>query len=102
MSCPRLIALFFVCILANVAIYAQTPGSPDTTFGQNGEFLFQPALPGGGTPIHRNSVMQADGKIVTLLQAPGGVNLGVLARLNPDGSLDNSFGTGGYVYMTWG
>lgn len=78
---------------------AQAPGTPDTTFGQNGQTLFQPAIT--GTIAHRNSVLQADNKIVTLLQTSVSVR-SLLARLNPDGSLDTTFGSGGYVYMTWG
>ena len=77
------------------------PGSIDTTFGQNGITLFQPAVAGGGTPVHRRSVIQSDGKVVTLLQNNAGGVQNLLSRLNLDGTLDDTFGTGGYVYMSW-
>jgi uncharacterized delta-60 repeat protein len=77
------------------------PGSIDTTFGQNGRVPYQPSLPNGGTPVHRRSVLQSDGKIVTLMTYGQGGIQNLLARLNADGTLDDSFGASGYAYIPW-
>lgn len=68
-------------------------GSLDTTFG-NGGMLDTDF---GSFSVDANSVaLQADGKIV--VAGDGGFGQGFsLARYNPDGTLDTSFGTGGKV-----
>lgn len=72
-----------------------TDGSPDTTFGQarTGRLLIEKGYDGATV------LVQQDGKIVvvgTLLIPQVSVTL-LIARYNPDGSLDSSFGTGGRV-----
>jgi uncharacterized delta-60 repeat protein len=96
---PIVLAILFAFAANADSQTCLTSGCLDSTFGQNGQTIFQPATT--GTIAHRNSVLQSDNKIVTLLQTNVSVR-NILARLNPDGSLDNTFGTGGYVYMTWG
>jgi uncharacterized delta-60 repeat protein len=66
-------------------------GTLDTTFGSGGE-----VLTGGDGAISRpeSLAIQADGKIVAAGQGANGF---ALARYNPDGSLDTSFGSGGEV-----
>jgi uncharacterized delta-60 repeat protein len=73
-------------------------GSLDQTFGNNGsvETTF-----GDPTAAARAVVLQADGKIIVVGVSGAGsyseLNDFALARYNPDGSLDPSFGTGGKV-----
>ena len=78
------------------------PGSVDASFGQNGRALFQSPLPNSSTPVHRRSVLQSDGKIVVLLMYDQDGIRNLLVRLDADGTVDETFGTGGYVQMTWG
>ncbi|HVG32240.1 MAG TPA: Calx-beta domain-containing protein [Pyrinomonadaceae bacterium] len=74
-------------------------GSIDTSFGSNGIVITDV-----GSLEHAQSVViQTDGKIVI----GGDANITVLTdfvlvRYNPDGSLDNSFGTGGKVTTNFG
>jgi uncharacterized delta-60 repeat protein len=70
-------------------------GHLDTTFGRNGGVV---------TPIHVNNeygrgvIQQTDGKLVVAGYASNGSNDDfALARYNPDGSLDPTFGSGGIV-----
>ncbi|HEY0427641.1 MAG TPA: FG-GAP-like repeat-containing protein [Pyrinomonadaceae bacterium] len=62
----------------------------DATFGTNG---VAQSMPVGGTTAYAMG-LQTDGKIVL---AGDTQTDGILARYNPDGSLDNSFGTSGVV-----
>ncbi|QDU23857.1 delta-60 repeat domain-containing protein [Urbifossiella limnaea] len=71
-------------------------GTPDETFGPGGKrtvaFNF-----GGTNGDYANAVaVQADGRIVVVgdVTTAGGADFGV-ARLNPDGTLDGTFGSGG-------
>jgi len=70
-------------------------GSLDSTFGTGGKVTT--AI--GNSYDSANSVaIQSDGKIVVGGQSNNGTNDDfALARYNPDGSLDNTFGTGGKV-----
>jgi uncharacterized delta-60 repeat protein len=74
-------------------------GSIDTTFGSNGIVITDV-----GSSEHAQSIfVQPDGKIVLGGDASVTINTDfVLVRYNPDGSLDNSFGTGGKVITTFG
>jgi uncharacterized delta-60 repeat protein len=70
----------------DIVVSCETPQigtSLDASFGDNGKVIT--TLPTG-----RAAVLQPDGKIVVL----AGLNL---ARFNPDGSPDTSFGTGGIL-----
>ena len=74
-------------------------GSSDTTFKAGYPFtsswgvytLFEPTYQGGAEGV----VLQPDGKVVAVGFGPGGKV--ALIRYNSDGSLDNTFGTGGIV-----
>ncbi len=71
------------------------PGDLDDTFGIGGKLTtaFNPAA----SEIH-DVVEQPDGKIVAVGYAQNGSSRDfALARYNPDGSLDGTFGTGGRV-----
>ena len=77
--------------VANVAVDCVTPPPPggvDPTFGSGGKV--STAFGGDETAM----ALQADGKIV---MAGGSGSDFVLARYNPDGTLDSSFGNGGLV-----
>ena len=80
---------------ANFALARYNPdGSLDTTFGSGGKVV----TTFGGRDQASAVVLQPDGKIVVAGQTD--VNTSVdfaLARYNPDGSLDGTFGTGGRV-----
>ncbi|HEV3445594.1 MAG TPA: DUF4214 domain-containing protein [Gemmataceae bacterium] len=71
-------------------------GSIDTTFGNKG--IAPIFAQGTGTTL--SLVLQPDGRI--LAASPNWANPpgGAIARLNPDGTLDNTFGTGGVVYTS--
>ncbi|MCB9430637.1 MAG: hypothetical protein H6668_01520 [Ardenticatenaceae bacterium] len=64
------------------------PGDLDLTFGNNGMVTTQI---GNGASSGQAVAIQADGKIVVPLQYADAT----LARYNPDGTLDSTFGTGG-------
>ncbi|MBV9210223.1 MAG: hypothetical protein JOZ52_06315, partial [Acidobacteria bacterium] len=76
-------------------------GSFDQSFGDGGSVVAE--LDGGGDSLYAVAV-QPDGKIVaagSLLH--DNFTLGfVVARFNPNGSLDTSFGTGGKTVTTFG
>lgn len=67
-------------------------GNPDTSFGSGGTV----DLPGRGIPL--GVAIQPDGKMVSVTYLSS--NAGFLVRLNSDGSLDNSFGSGGVVSLS--
>jgi uncharacterized delta-60 repeat protein len=71
-------------------------GSLDTSFGQGGVALLSGL---SGLSVNAIAVQPTDGKIVTTgaAQAANGTRPDFLARLNPNGSLDSTFGSGGYV-----
>jgi uncharacterized delta-60 repeat protein len=69
-------------------------GSLDTSFGSGGKVI----TTFGGADQASGVVLQADGKIVVAGQTDTGTSIDfALARYNPDGSLDATFGTGGRV-----
>jgi uncharacterized delta-60 repeat protein len=73
-----------------------TSGALDTTFGGDGLAIVGgcPSFGAGGGASA--ALLQPDGRLVLVGECPGGFSLNV-ARLNVDGSLDPSFGTGGTV-----
>lgn len=74
-----------------VAVHAQTPGTPNAIFGNQGELQLDLSI---GADEHGNDVLvQPDGKIVVAMTQQGANNTSDfgLMRLNPDGSYDNSF-----------
>lgn len=73
------------------SLTATTSVGLDPSFGAGGYAAF-PIRLNGNTPAH--VAVQADGKILVAGQSNDGL---VVSRLNGDGSLDTSFGTGGIV-----
>ena len=76
-------------------------GSLDPSFGTGGETLFEV---GNGGPA---TSMALQGDQIVLAGSVGSTNPNVfvqfgVARLNPDGTLDTTFGTGGQVTFTFG
>lgn len=78
-----------------------TAGRPDNTFGVNG-FKIMNLTASSRDRINAVDI-QSDNKIIAAGYSNAtGVNTFTLVRLNTDGSLDNTFGTGGIVYTTIG
>jgi uncharacterized delta-60 repeat protein len=75
-------------------------GSPDAGFGVNGVVTIAFA---GGNGIGTAVVVQADNKIVVAAQAKqtkSTASLPVIIRLDENGSLDSTFGSGGMFWMS--
>src|SRR5688500_14133405 len=72
-------------------VTGQTPGSLDTSFGNGGKVINP--FENSTSDFAYAAAIQPDGKIVSA----GGISDFLLARHNPDGSLDKTFGTGGKV-----
>ena len=91
-------AVHFIVFLLLMSLAVQTvfgglPGTLDTTFGGTG-IVFTTFTP-SSVSIGNDIVVQPDGKIIV---AGSSQNSGwLMARYNPDGSLDTTFGTGGRV-----
>src|SRR5438094_612667 len=86
-ACALTVSLLSVCMNAN----AQLAGALDTSFNHTGKVLTTI-----GTFDQANAVaIQTDGKIVAVGSSSGSETSFALARYNVDGTLDNTFGTGG-------
>jgi uncharacterized delta-60 repeat protein len=72
-----------------------TNGTLDTTFGNQGEVTTSPGSSGAEGAV----AVQPDGKIVAAWGSSTGFEL---ARYNPNGSLDTTFGSGGEVATSFG
>jgi uncharacterized delta-60 repeat protein len=100
-NCYRLLLISFFLIqqtsIFNNQLKAQSPGDLDLTFGTNGKVTT--AI--GNSDTRGNSVaIQADGKILVAgssKSSTGSYYNVALARYNTNGTLDNTFGTGGIV-----
>lgn len=95
MACVSIVLLLVLC---PHPVYSA--GTLDPSFGSGGKtnFRFSDVSSDGAT----DAVLQPDGKIVMvgssgLSGQSAGFNKFAVARLNPDGSLDTGFGTGGLV-----
>ena len=85
---------------------------PDTAFGTNGQVVLQ--LPGDASSQAAGALIQSDGKIVVVGASPAVDEIYsvyatldptrdfLVARFNPDGSLDSGFGSGGIVRIDFG
>ena len=74
------------------------PGNVDLTFGSGG---LTTTDDGSSYDTVRDMVLQPDGKIVVAGYVSNSDTSGILlARYNPDGSLDTTFGTGGKTLTT--
>ncbi len=69
-------------------------GLPDTTFGTNGQQVLRLSNQAYGLEEITDMVLLENGKI---LATSGVSSETVLVRLNPDGSLDSTFGSGGRI-----
>jgi uncharacterized delta-60 repeat protein len=101
MTLPPLLAMLIACQL-NLAASAQaSPGDLDPAFGTGGKVSTPFAAGSAGASA---MIAQPDGKLVVaggiFTEATG--NDFSLARYNPDGSLDPSFGTDGVVATDFG
>ncbi|HEX3532021.1 MAG TPA: hypothetical protein VH988_33600 [Thermoanaerobaculia bacterium] len=85
-----------------MALARYTPaGRLDTTFGTGGKLLLTLGVKSGATAI----AVLAGGKILVgggIFQANGHGNDFLLVRLNPTGTLDKTFGTGGKTVTDFG
>jgi uncharacterized delta-60 repeat protein len=83
----------------NFIVIAQTcPGSSgclDPTFNYSGKQF----IPTPNRTHQASGVIQSNGQIVSLVD--NSVTGATLIRLDPDGSLDTTFGTNGIVYTNW-
>ena len=73
-------------------------GQPDTSFGDNGILTME----AGGASRIEGMFVEADGKIVGAghWRDPGNTNTNVMImRLRSDGSMDETFGTGGHTFV---
>ena len=85
-------------ILVHIALLQfNEDGSPDTTFGNDGVVITQIE----NTSFINSMCIQPDGKIIICgdYDDTNFVTNGLIARYNPDGSLDSSFGIDGIVKM---
>ncbi len=91
--------LFSIAMLLFASSYAAAKaGQLDTTFANGGLFV----APGSKSTANAVTI-QSDGKIVVAgIGVLGNAFADVLVRLNPDGTLDQSFGTGGVVDVSPG
>jgi uncharacterized delta-60 repeat protein len=95
------ITLLFSFLLASAFVAGQAIVKPDSTFNGTGRNIF---TVGGSLDFGDNIALQPDGKIIMTgasMNLGGVVSLGV-ARLNPDGSFDNTFGTSGVSLVDLG
>lgn len=96
----RYIYLTLFLLLATAG-FAQIPVIPDSTFNGTGRNVFST---GGTLSFGDNIALQADGKIIMTganMSLGGIAELGV-ARLNTDGTFDNTFGISGISLISLG
>lgn len=93
----------FVAVFAAVTAFSQ-PGAIDSTFGIGGSVVTSPPAVLMTHTVSKDMVIQSDGKVVVLSRTMDVNNAysGVLTRFTADGSIDASFGIGGFAYLTWG
>ena len=98
----KILAVGYATPGSQVAIMSRynSDGSLDTSFGTSG---FITVYSTGTGPSINSIAIQSDGKIV----CAGGTQITsvwnfLLARYNPDGTIDTSFGTNGYVLVNYG
>ena len=93
----RLFTFVFISILA-LSSYAQELGELNTSFGDNGTYVFDPSV---AHDMMEKILVQDDGKILTVGGARvGGDNYSIYAsRHNADGTLDVTYGENGIVYL---
>ena len=98
------LAVSLVLLLGLARVSSGAPGAVDPTFGIGGRVIRE----FGGLELARALTVQPDGKLVLAgtFAIPSGRFFSVadilLARFEPDGSLDPSFGAGGVVLSDFG
>ncbi|HEX6116934.1 MAG TPA: hypothetical protein VFY99_07515 [Solirubrobacterales bacterium] len=85
----------FACMAAGAAPAAALPGELDPTFGSGGTVVTDL----GAIEVITDVALQPDGKIVVAGSATGRI---LVARYNPDGSLDPTFSDDGFVVTSFG
>ncbi len=93
----KLFTLAFLCLFA-ASTYAQELGEFNPNFGTDGTVMLEPSI---AHDFLEEILVQKDGKIITVGRARvGGVNYSVyVSRHNADGTLDETYGDGGIVYL---
>lgn len=93
----KLFTLVFLCLFALNAS-AQELGEFNTNFGTDGTFLFEPSE---AHDFMEKILVQEDGKIITVGRARlDKKNYSIyVSRHNADGTLDDTYGEGGYVFL---
>jgi uncharacterized delta-60 repeat protein len=86
-----------VILIASSTFAFAAAGQLDSTFGTGG--IFTTNFTQSDSTMETAVAIQSDGKIVVGGSTPGGA---ALARLNANGTLDSSFGTGGIVNNSFG
>jgi uncharacterized delta-60 repeat protein len=97
---PAAAAIVVVCALAaSTATAAAAPGDLDASFAGGGKLTF---APGGKQTEIDDVAIQPDGKLVLAgwIDQTGSSDF-LVARLNPDGSFDQGFGTGGIATINF-
>ena len=98
----KLFTLALACILA-FASFAQEPGEIDTNFGTDGVYVFHPSKVDafGYFDYVYKVLVQEDGKILTIGESrTDKYNYAIyISRHNTDGTLDETYGEGGYVFL---
>src|SRR5271166_5668566 len=93
----RLAFLAAVVVIASSTLALAQAGHLDSTFGTGG--VFTTNFMQTDATMANAVAIQSDGKIVVGGSTPGGA---ALARLNTNGTLDSSFGSGGIVNNSFG
>ncbi len=98
----KLFTLAFLCLFA-LNTFAQGPGEVDTNFGTDGAYMFHPSKEDkfGYFDYIYKVLVQEDGKILTIGESrTDGYNYAIyVSRHNVDGTLDETYGEGGIVYL---
>ncbi len=99
---PKLILILaHIILFLHVDAVAQTctsAGCLDTAFGNGGKVNIP--LGNSGGVVIRGGVLLSDGKIVALV-SNASLSRSQLVKVNADGSLDTTFGSGGIVDVGW-
>ena len=84
----------FLLTVITAVVFSQSPGSLDTSFGDNGIVLQDIQE---WNDFFYDVSIQDDGKIIAAgrMESEEGSDRGVICRFNPDGTLDNTFGVDG-------
>lgn len=88
----KIIYILFLFLIHGKYSFSQVPGDLDFSFGTNGKILHPSSIYTDGI---QNIAMQGDGKILAV-GSKNNLKYFVM-RLNPDGTIDNTFGQGGII-----